>query len=101
VQKYSDILLAFRQSSEMRFIKLSETEVQSLQQGQRYGKHFLFRDCCQCLILSHHEHTIPQLTKLFKVHRITIYECFNLWEPGGIETLHKKSLESSFETFAC
>lgn len=74
----------------MRFIKLSETELKSLQQGQRYGKHFLFRDRCQCLILSHQGHTIPQLTELFKVHRVTIYEWFNLWESGGIEALHKK-----------
>jgi transposase len=74
----------------MRFIKLSETDLKSLQKGQRYGKHFLFRDRCQCLILSHHGHTIPQLIELFKVHRVTIYEWFNLWESGGIEALHKK-----------
>ena len=74
----------------MRFIKLSEAELKSLQQGQRYGKHFLFRDRCQCLILSHQGHTIPQLTELFKVHRVTIYEWFNLWKSGGIEALHKK-----------
>ena len=74
----------------MRFIKLSETDLNSLQRGQRYGKHFLFRDRCQCLILSDQGQTIPQLTKLFKVHRVTIYEWFNLWESGGIEALHKK-----------
>lgn len=74
----------------MRFIKLSEPDLKSLQNGQRYGKHFLFRDRCQCLILSHLGQTIPQLTKLFKVHRVTIYEWFNLWESGGIEALHKK-----------
>lgn len=74
----------------MRFIKLSESDLKSLQNGQRYGKHFLFRDRCQCLILSHQGHTISQLTKLFKVHRVTIYEWFNLWESGGIEALHKK-----------
>lgn len=74
----------------MRFIKLSESDLKSLQNGQRYGKHFLFRDRCQCLILSHQGHSIPQLTKLFKVHRVTIYEWFNLWEANGIEALHKK-----------
>ena len=74
----------------MRFIKLSEAELKSLQNGQRYGKHFLFRDRCQCLILSHQGYTIPQLTELFKVHRVTIYEWFNLWESGGVEALHKK-----------
>lgn len=74
----------------MRFIKLSETELKSLQQGQRYGKHFLFRDRCHCLILSHQGQTIPQLTKFLNVHRVTIYEWFKLWESGGIEALHKK-----------
>lgn len=74
----------------MRFIKLSEADLKSLQNGQRYGKHFLFRDRCQCLILSHQGHSIPQLTELFRVHRVTIYEWFNLWETGGIKALHKK-----------
>jgi len=74
----------------MRFIKLSEAELKSLQQGQRYGKHFLFRDRCHCLILSHQGQTIPQLTKFFNVHRVTIYEWFKLWESGGTEALHKK-----------
>ena len=74
----------------MRFIELSEADLKSLQNGQRYGKHFLFRDRCQCLILSHQGHTIPQLTELLKVHRVTVYEWFNLWEAGGIQALHKK-----------
>lgn len=74
----------------MRFIKLSEADLKNLQNGQRHGKHFLFRDRCQCLILSHQGHSIPQLTKLFNVHRVTIYEWFNLWESGGIEALQKK-----------
>jgi transposase len=74
----------------MRFIKLSETELKILRKEQRYGKHFLFRDRCQCLILSHQGHTIPQLTKLFQVHRVTIYAWFDLWESGGLKALHKK-----------
>jgi transposase len=74
----------------MRFIKLSEADLKNLHNGHRYGKHFLFRDRCQCLVLSHQGHSIPQLAELFKVHRVTIYEWFNLWESGGIEALHKK-----------
>ena len=74
----------------MRFIKLSDFELKGLQKGQRFGKHYLFRDRCQCLILSHQGYRISQLTELFKVHRTTIYEWFNLWEEGGIEALHKK-----------
>lgn len=74
----------------MRFIKLSETELAELSNGHRNGKTFEFRNRCQCLILSHQGHTIPQLTKLFNVHRVTIYAWFDLWESGGIEALHKK-----------
>ncbi len=40
--------------------------------------------------LTSRTHTIPQLIKLFKVHRVTIYDWFDLWELGGIEALHKK-----------
>ena len=75
----------------MRFIKLSETDLKSLESGHRHGKHFLFRDRCQCLILSHQGHTISEFTKLFNVHHVTIYEWFNLWESGGSKALHKKS----------
>ena len=50
----------------------------------------MFRDRCQCLVLSHQGQTIPQLAELFNVHRTTIYCWFDLWEEGGIEALHKK-----------
>lgn len=30
------------------------------------------------------------MVELFKVHRVTIYAWFDLWEPGGIKALHKK-----------
>ena len=74
----------------MRFIKLSDANFAALSNGHRNGKQFLFRNRCQCLILSHQGHTIGQLTKLFKAHRVTIYAWFDLWESGGIEALYKK-----------
>lgn len=74
----------------MRFIKLSDADLVALNDGHRNGKNFLFRNRCQCLILSHQGNTIPQLMKFFKVHRVTIYAWFDLWEFGGIEALHKK-----------
>lgn len=74
----------------MRFIKLSDADFAALNNGHRNGKQFLFRNRCQCLMLSHQGHTIGQLTKLFKVHRVTIYAWFGLWESGGIEALRKK-----------
>jgi transposase len=74
----------------MRFIKLSDADLVALSDGHRNGKHFLYRNRCQCLILSHQGNTIPQLMKFFKVHRVTIYAWFDLWESGGLEALHKK-----------
>ena len=74
----------------MRFIKVSDPDLKSLQKGWRFGNHYLFRDRCQCLVLSHQGHTISELAELFQVHRTTIYSWFDLWESGGIESLHKK-----------
>ncbi len=74
----------------MRFIKLSDAELAALNNGHQNGKQCLFRNRCQCLVFSHQGYTIAQLMKLFRVHRVTIYEWFNLWESGGIEALYKK-----------
>lgn len=78
----------------MRFIKLSDAELAALNNGHQNGKQCLFRNRCQCLVFSHQGYTIAQLMKLFSVHRVTIYEWFNLWESGGIEALHKKPGQS-------
>lgn len=74
----------------MRFIKLSDVELTTLSDGHRNGKPFEFRNRCHCLMLSHHGYTIAELTKMFKVHRVTVYAWFDLWESGGIAALHKK-----------
>ena len=74
----------------MRFIKLSDAELTALNNGHQNGKQCLFRNRCQCLVFSHQGYTIAQLMKLFRVHRVTIYAWFDLWEAGGIEALHKK-----------
>ncbi len=57
----------------MRFIKLSDVELAVLTYAQCNGKPFKFRNRCHCLMLSHHGYTIPELTKMFNVHRVTVY----------------------------
>lgn len=74
----------------MRFIKLSDAELATLSDAHRNGKSFEFRNRCHCLILSHQGYTIAELTKMFKVHRVTVYAWFDLWESSGIAALHKK-----------
>ena len=74
----------------MRFITLSDAQFAELTDGHRNGKTFDFRNRCHCLLLSHQGYTIAQLVELFKVHRVTIYAWFDLWESGGINALHKK-----------
>jgi transposase len=75
----------------MRFIKLSDTELAELTDGYQNGKPFEFRKRCHCLILSHQGYTIPQLTQLFDVHRVTIYAWFDLWESNkSVNALRKK-----------
>jgi len=75
----------------MRFIKLSDVELETLREAHCYGKQFQFRNRCQCLILSHHGHSITRLAELFKVNRVTVYAWFDLWEAGGLAALHNKA----------
>ena len=74
----------------MRFIKLSDVELATLTDAHRSGQPFEFRNRCHCLLLSHQGCTIAELTKMFKVHRVTVYAWFDAWETGGIAALHKK-----------
>lgn len=83
----------------MRFIKLLDADLEALKDGHRNGKNFMFRNSCQCLILSHQGNTIPQLMKFFKVHRVTIYAWIDLWESGGIEALLKSRDKVAVQNF--
>jgi Transposase and inactivated derivatives len=74
----------------MRFVKLTEAELKTLQEGHKNGSQFQFRNRCQCLILSHQGKTVPKLTQLFDVSRVTIYSWFDDWEKRGITGLMNK-----------
>ena len=68
----------------MRFVKLTEPEIETLQQGHKNGSQFQFRHRCFCLILSHHGKTVPELAQFFEVSRVTVYSWFDAWEQSGI-----------------
>ena len=74
----------------MRFVKLSEPEIMTLQEGHKNGSQFQFRNRCFCLLLSHQGKTITELTQFFEVSRITIYSWFDNWEKSGICGLMNK-----------
>jgi transposase len=74
----------------MRFVKLSEPEILTLQEGHKNGSQFQFRNRCFCLLLSHQGKTVTELTEFFGVSRITVYSWFEAWEAGGICGLMNK-----------
>jgi transposase len=74
----------------MRFVKLTEPELLTLQEGHKNGSQFQFRNRCFCLILSNQGKSVIELTQFFEVSRITIYSWFDAWETGGICALMNK-----------
>jgi transposase len=68
----------------MRFVKLTEPELATLQEGHKNGSQFQFRNRCFCLILSSQGTTVTELTKFFEISRVTIYAWFDSWEKSGI-----------------
>lgn len=74
----------------MRFIKLSESEITTLQEGHKNGSQFQFRNRCFCLILSSQGKSVTELTQFFEISRITVYAWFDTWEKNGIVGLMNK-----------
>lgn len=74
----------------MRFIKLSEAELVTLQEAHKNGSQFQFRNRCQCLLFSHQGSTVPELAQFFEINPVTIYSWFDAWEKGGICGLMNK-----------
>ena len=71
----------------MRFVKLAEAELITLQEGHKNGSQFQFRNRCFCLILSSQGKSVSELTQFFDISRITIYSWFDAWEQKGIAGL--------------
>jgi transposase len=74
----------------MRFVKLTEAELITLQEGHKNGSQFQFRNRCQCLVLSNQGKTVSELAQFFEVSNITIYGWFDRWEESGICGLMNK-----------
>jgi len=74
----------------MRFVKLIEPELITLQEGYKNGSQFQFRNRCFCLILSNQGKSVSELTEFFEVSRITIYSWFDAWDKNGITGLMNK-----------
>lgn len=74
----------------MRFVKLTEAELVTLQEGHKNGAQFQFRNRCQCLMLSHQGMTVSQLSKFFEASLITIYSWFDRWQEKGLSGLINK-----------
>jgi transposase len=68
----------------MRFVKLTNTELATLQEGHKNGSQFQFRNRCFCLVLSNQGKSVSQLSQLFEVSRISVYSWFDAWETNGI-----------------
>jgi len=73
-----------------RFVKLTEAELKTLQEGHKNGSQFQFRNRCFCLILSSQGKSVTELTQFFEVSRITIYSWLDAWEKNGIAGLMNK-----------
>lgn len=74
----------------MRFVKLSEAELITLQEGHKNGSQFQFRNRCQCLVFSHQGSTVAELAEFFEINPVTIYGWFDRFESGGIVGLMNK-----------
>jgi transposase len=72
----------------MRYIPpLTAEEHQCLSEGHRNSAKPHFRHRCQCILLSAEGYSVPELARLFKVGRRTIYTWFNRFEQYGITGL--------------
>ena len=90
MQNKFDVFSQNRKIYFMRFVKLSEAELITLQEGHKNGSQFQFRNRCQCLVFSHQGRTVPELAQFFEINPITIYSWFDRWQQSGIVGLMNK-----------
>jgi transposase len=74
----------------MRFIKLTDAEVVTLQEGHKNHHQFQFRNRCHCLLLSNQGITVTQIAQFFEVSKITVYAWFDAWQRKGLTGLLNK-----------
>lgn len=74
-----------------RYIKLSPSEVTTLEEGYKNVSHHQFKSRCHCLLLSHQGYDMATLKSIFQVSHPTITNWFDNWEEQGIVGLWNKS----------
>jgi transposase len=75
----------------MRFIQdLSQDTIQLLQKIYQKSKHHRVRQRAQCMLLSYQVYTIKELSFIFKVDRVTIYNWFDNWESKHFAGLYDR-----------
>ncbi len=75
----------------MRFIQnLSQETIPLLQKVYQKSKHYRVRQRAQCILLSYQGYTIKELSHIFHVDRITIYNWFSNWESRHFAGLYDR-----------
>ena len=71
----------------MRYTRLTEGEVLTLEEGHQ--NHFSkdFRNRCQALLMSSREIQVKQISSIFQIRTRTIYTWMDRWESEGISGL--------------
>ena len=76
----------------MRFIQhLAPETTQLLQKIYQKSKHHRVRQRAQCMLLSYQGYTIKELSHIFQVDRITIYNWFDHWESRRFAGLYDRA----------
>jgi transposase len=72
----------------MRFITLTEPEMETLEQGSRnHGKPY-FRQRCESLLLSHRGYQVGQIATLFQTRPHTVRQWMDTWLDKGLSGLY-------------
>lgn len=72
----------------MRFITLTEPEMETLEQGSRNHSKPYFRQRCESLLLSHRRYQVGQIAALFQTRTHTIRQWMDTWLDKGLSGLY-------------
>ncbi len=67
-----------------KYIKLTQEEIITLQEGRKNHSSYQFRDRCHCLLLSNEGKQVKEIAQILQVSPISIYSWFLRWEQKGI-----------------
>lgn len=70
--------------------RLAATEIETLEQGHKYGQSFDFRQRCQLLLLSNKGYEVKQIVDVLDVCPQTVYSTMKSWRAEGIAGLIRK-----------